>query len=303
MRRREALTLLGAFTANMTASPFCKAIEPFQRKSLSPLRSSLAAYSLRDSLPDTRRDPKAIGRIDLLGFIDYAATLGIDAVELTSYYMPMPLTAEYINLLKRRTHLNGLDISGGAIGNNFSHAPNSDTGKEQMAYVRYWIDQYAMLGAPVIRIFGGKPERNSDEKQDVENIIANVTTACEYAGQKGVMLAIENHDYLVEIDRFLKVVKAIDSPWFGVNFDSGNLAPTNDPYGELERIAPYAVSAQIKTTIMVGEEEQPADFLRIVQILRKSNYQGYITLEYEEAEDPTKAIPKYLAKLQRAISS
>ena len=50
-------------------------------------------------------------------------------------------------------------------------------------------------------------------------------------------------------------IEAVDpSPWLGINFDSGNFR-TDDPYRDLEKIAPYAVTAQIASTSLI-------DFLR-----------------------------------------
>ncbi len=303
VNRREAIAKTGnALLLGLLASSSL-GMKPIQRTSKSPLKLGLAAYSMRNFLPDTRRDPNAVGEMDMLGFIDYAATLGIDAVELTGYFMPYPLTRDAINALKRRAHIHGLDISGGAIGNNFTNPPGSEAGRLQQSHTRKWIDYYAALGAPVIRVFGGKPTSDINEKQAVSNIIANMQLACDYAGEKGVILAMENHDFLIDIDRMLPIIDAIDSPWFGVNWDSGNIAPTSDPYKELARIAPYAVNAQIKVEIPVNGKKVHADLGRIVSILKDANYRGAIVLEYEAKEDPRQAIPEYLAKLRKLISS
>jgi sugar phosphate isomerase/epimerase len=302
LSRREAFSATGAILTGFLVAPLMRAMDPLVRTSKSPLKLSLAAYAMRQFLPDTRRNPDAVGEMDLFGFIDYASTLGIDAVELTAYFMPYPLSAEVINRLKRRVHLHGLDISGGAIGNNFAHDPGSKEGRKQMRYTRTWIDHYAALGAPVIRVFGGRPASGKSESEAVRNIVANLGLACDYAGEKGVILGIENHDFLTDVDRLLPIVEAIDSPWFGVNFDSGNIATTDDPYRELARIAPYTVNAQIKTHLGVDQEMGPADLGRIIGILRHVNYSGYITLEYEGSEDPRTAIPKYLAELRGLIA-
>jgi sugar phosphate isomerase/epimerase len=153
----------------------------------------------------------------------------------------------------------------------------------------------------VIRVFGGKPQGGTSEKQAVKNIIANLGIACDYAGDKGIILAIENHDFLTDVDRLLPIVEAIDTPWFGVNFDSGNIAPTDDPYSKLEQLAPYAANAQVKIEIPVNGKKQHADLGRIVNILKQANYAGYVTLEYEGKEDPYKAIPRYLKELRGLI--
>ncbi len=300
--RREAIATTGTLLAGLWAAPVAHAMKPLVRTSKAPMKLSLAAYSMRQFLPDTRKDPKAVGKMDLYGFIDYASTLGIEAVELTGYFMPYPLTDAALNKMKHRAHMHGLDMSGGAIGNNFTHFPGSVEGRKQMQDTRKWIDHYSTLGAPVIRVFGGKPVAGVSEKQAVENIIANMGLACDYAGEKGVILGIENHDFLTDMDRLLPIVEAIDSPWFGVNFDSGNIAPTNDPYGKLAQIAPYTVNAQIKVDIPVNGEKQPADLGRIIGILKKAKYSGYVVLEYEGKNDPSTDIPKYLAELRKLIS-
>jgi len=302
INRRQAIVSTGALLAGLSVSPLAQAIKPIARASKSPLKLSLAAYSMRKYLPDTRRNPEAKGEMDMLGFVDYAATLGVEGAELTSYFMPSPLTAPEKNALKLRAHMFGLDISGGAIGNNFTYNPGSEEGLAQMRYTREWIDHYADIGAPVIRVFGGKPPKSISEKQAVENIKTNMRIACDYAGDKGVILGMENHDFLIDIDRMLPIVEAIDSPWFGVCFDSGNIAPTSNPYKELARIAPYSVNAQIKVEIPVNGKKEHTDLARIINILKNANYRGYVTLEYESSEDPYKAIPGYLKKLRDLIS-
>ena len=45
---------------------------------------------------------------------------------------------------------------------------------------------------------------------------------------------------------------------------------------------------------------QPADAARVVRILRDAGYQGFLTLEYEAAEDPFEAVPRHLDELREA---
>jgi sugar phosphate isomerase/epimerase len=119
-----------------------------------------------------------------------------------------------------------------------------------------------------------------------------------------VLLVLENHVGIVsEADDFLCIVQAVKSPWFGVNFDSGNFH-TDDPYHDLERIAPYAVNVQWKAEVSPrGQGKQAADLTRIVKILRDANYQGYVALEYEAAEDPWAAVPRWLKEMQALLAA
>lgn len=294
--RRQLITAAAGSLA--MASPL-GAIEPIHRKGRQRMRLSLAAYSMRKQL---QAKPGTPGAMDLSAFVDWASGLDVDAVELTAYFFPQTITDGYLASMRRRCHIHGLDISGGAIGNNFTADPGPALDK-QMAYTKHWIDVYAKLGAPVIRVFAGKPPKGVSEEDGIARAVKNLRIACAYAGQRGVMLAIENHDYLTRVDRLIAVVRQIDSPWFGVNFDSGNIHD-DDPYGALERIAPYAVNAQIKVTMPkpAGQKgREPTDLPRVVGILRKADYSGYVVLEYEDAEDPMEAVPRYLGELRKAI--
>ena len=272
------------------------AIEPIKRTAASGLKLSLAAYSLRSFL---ERKPGEAGALDMVGFIDYCASLGLEGTELTQYYFPDNVTDNYLFSLKRQAHLVGVDISSGAIGNEFAMGPGEKL-DEQMAYTEKWIRHYAVLGAPVIRVFAGTPPENVSEEAAIDHVIPALRHASDFAGRYGVMLAIENHDFTTNIDRLLRIVTAVDSPWFGVNFDSGNLNHSQDPYADMERMAPFAVNAQLKVAIHSAHGRQPADLNRIVEILRTAGYAGYLVLEYE-ARDPYVMIPKYLDQLRKLL--
>ena len=89
----------------------------------------------------------------------------------------------------------------------------------------------------------------------------------------------------------LPALKAIDSPWFGVNLDSGNVDDT-DVYTQLQKIVPYAVNVQLKVDTGPVKQKVPTDVPRFVKMLRDANYRGYVVLEYESAPDPYDAIPQ-----------
>jgi sugar phosphate isomerase/epimerase len=297
MNRRDFLQTTAA-----AASPaILYGVEPFHRNAHAFKGLSLTAYSMKRHMKwwwgkETK------GVLDMLGFLDYCAGLGLEAVEITSYFFQDPLEQRYIHAIKRHAHLLGLDISGGAMGNNFAFPPDSPENLGHMAYFREWVDHFADMGATTVRVFAGRklPVGLSD-KEILSNIIANLATACEYAGKRGILLGLENHDFASNIDYCLKIVKSVDSDWLGIIWDSANLAPTFRPYIDLERIAPYAVTAQIKVMTKVAGKPVPADYARLLNILRRANYRGYIVFEYEEEEDPYTAIPPNLERLRALL--
>lgn len=300
--RRTFLKTVGLAATTLALPHSLPAAAPAKSAKLGPrFKTSLAAYSFRNQLPTYRNNANpGKTEMDMVGFIGHCATLDIDAVELTSYFLPDPCSRELALELHRQAHLLGLDISGGAIGNNFSF-PDGPELDQQMAYTERWIKTYADMGAPVIRVFAGHPTTKELSAEAAEkNIIRNLQHACTLAAKYGVILGVENHDFTTDIDRMERILAAVDSPWFGLNFDSGNLAKTNDPYGDLKRIAPHTVNAQLKIDIPRNGVKEPADFKRIVDILGEANYRGYLVLEYE-ANDPYNEVPKYLDQLRAAI--
>ena len=277
------------------------ALEPIKRINPRIKGTSLAAYSLRSQL-NWMKGKKTSGKMDMFGYLDFCAKHQFDAVEPTAYFFPADVNTAYMNNFKRRAHILGLDISGGAIGNNFSYTPGSDKAKEQFEYTKKWIDLYADLGAPVIRIFAGKRvDKNISLEKMLENQKTNLLEALAYADKRGVILGLENHDSMTNIDQLLSFVKTIDSPSLGITFDSANIAKTADPYAELVKLAPYTVNAQVKVKIPVDGKHEDADLGRIVKILKDAKYAGYIVLEYEEKEDPLSEIPKYNNQLKSLI--
>jgi sugar phosphate isomerase/epimerase len=292
--RRE---FLAAAAAAGTLAAGAAAIEPIGRTRPSHLKLSLAAYSYRHLLEGPNRS------MDLFAFADLAADMGLDAIEPTSYYFPPAAGLDECRRLHRHAFRLGLDISGTAVRNDFCLAPGPAR-ERSLAGVRDWVDRAVALQAPVIRIFAGQVPRGDTEAAAVARAIDGLRESVAYAGTRGVTLALENHGGITATPaQLLRLVEAVDSPWFGVNVDTGNFK-TPDPYADLEHIAPYAVNVQVKTEITRSEagSKEPADLARLVEMLRRVRYSGYVVLEYEAAEDPLTAIPGHVAELRRLIA-
>jgi len=304
LTRRQVLTAASAAFCCVPSSVATQAADPPKRPDGSLLKLSLAAYSFNRQLAK-RGTPEEIAKAEMTleQFIEFCAAQGLGATELTGYYFPKVITTDYLLSIRALTHRLGLSISGTAIGNDFC-LPEGDARQNQLAECREWIDYAAILGAPAIRIFAGKVPKGETEEASIELCAAGINESLHYAATKGIYLALENHGGITATpDQMLKIISKIESsPWFGVNFDSGNFQ-TEDPYADLAKIAPYAVNAQIKASIAPGGKKQPADLKRIVDILRDADYRGFVALEYEESESPFEAIPKILEQLRPLCSS
>lgn len=304
--RREMMQGLIGSGAGVLAlgSRTAHAAEPPKRNGRAHLKLGLAGYSFnRQMARRGTREEIAAAKMNLERFIEYCADLDLDACELTSYYFPKDVNHDDLLRMKEMTFRLGLDISGTAIGNNFCVHEGEERDR-QLADTREWIDHAAVMGAPHIRIFAGSTPKGDTEAAAIDRCIAGINEAVSYAATKGVVLGLENHGGVTaNPDTMLEIIKAVDpSPWFGVNFDSGNFQ-TDDPYASLEKIAPYTVNAQIKVMMRPNGGREPADFDRIVAILRDAGYRGYAVLEYEEKEDPFEAIPRHIDALRKSLDA
>ena len=273
------------------------AIGPIKRTGSPRLKLSLAAYSFRKQLT---AKPGTPGAMDMMGFIDWCATQDLDGFEPTSYFFPKEITPGYLAQMKRKAHLHGLDVSSGAIRNVFT-LPDGPELDKWHTHVDTWVDHYAAIGCPIIRVFAGKAPKGIPEEEAIDNAVRNLSKACKRAGEKGIILALENHDFLMDSRRLQAIVKRVDSPWFAVNLDSGNFID-KDGYEAFERTAPYAATVQLKVELRdESGKKVPADMNRLIGILKKANYRGYVVLEYEANEDPFTAIPRHLKELRELI--
>lgn len=272
------------------------AIEPIARVGGPKFKFSLAAYSYRELL--TGSSPE----LTLDDFLVDCAKMNLDGTELTSYYFPPQPTTEYLCHLKQLAFRLGLDISGTAVRNDFCMPPGPRR-DEQLAHVKQWVDHAAVLATPVIRIFSGAARDGQSRDEAHKLAVEGIEECCAYAAQRGVFLALENHGGLTDdVDGLLALVRDVQSPWFGVNLDTGNFY-SSDIYGDLARVAPYAVNVQVKVVIQPNRGPKvPADFKRLGDIFRAANYRGYIVLEYEEDEDPRIACPRYMDELRAAFA-
>lgn len=291
--RRQFLAASTAVAA--AASSTAWGIDPIPRNGQPKFKFSLAAYSYRELFKG--ETPQAT----LFDFVSDCAKFGLEGTELTSYYFPKAVTHDYLRQLRQHCFRLGLDVSGTAVGNDFGHPPGEARQKE-IANTKKWIEFAAILGAPVIRIFAGHDKKDVPPAQSHSLMVSGIEECCEHAGRHGVHLALENHGGpTATAEGLLKLVKDVQSPWFGVNLDTGNFH-SDDIYGELERCAPYALNVQVKVVVSgPAKKKEPTDYKRLAKILRDANYRGYIVLEYEEAGDPREASAKALDELRTAF--
>ncbi len=273
-----------------------------------PIKSSLNAYSFSDLLSvREQRDNQPV--YTLFNLLDWCASQNIKAIDPTGYFFPgypeVP-SDEYINRFKNRAAALGIEISGTGIRNNFA-SPDPAVRAEGVELAKKWIVVASKLGAPVIRLFAGEiPNGYEDRWDEVAGWMIDCYKECAIYGEKyNVKIGIQNHgDMLQTADQCLKVLKAVDSDWVGLIVDTGNFK-TEDPYLDIEAVTPYAVNWQVKESVFGMESSVRTDFERLVKILKKQGYKGYLPVETllvkGKSYDPFAQVLQMLAELQNVI--
>ena len=250
--------------------------------------------------------------------IDHAAQLGFDGVEVLHRQMAEE-TPAYCNTLKRRAFENGLDLVMLSIHQGFVF-PDAAERKKNVAHTERCIDIAAQMGIPAIRLNSGRwntvksfddlmkvkgdepPIKGYTTDDAVKWCVDSIQQCLPKAEKAGVMLALENHWGLTtSVDLLLRIWKEVNSPWLGINLDTGNFP--GEPYGDFAKVAPHADIVQAKTYYGGGEwYTLDLDYKRIADILAKANFRGYISLEMEGKEPAETAVPKSLAALRAAFA-
>lgn len=257
-------------------------------------------------------------RLPIEDCIDLAAQAGFDGIEILHVQMRREDNA-YLQMLKRRALVNGLDLCGFSTHQGFV-SPNADVRQKNVDHTIHCIELAYKMGIPTIRVNTGRWGTIKDFTELMENrgieppldgyaeneafkwVIDGLEKCLRKAEQSGVILGLENHWGLGRTaEGVLRIVKAIDSPWLQVTADTGNFL--DDQYRQFEAIAPKAVLVQAKTYFGGGTwYTLDIDYNRIAKILLDVDYRGYVSLEYEGKEAHQTAIPKSLSLLRRAFS-
>lgn len=250
--------------------------------------------------------------------IDIAGEMGFDGVDVLHIQMESE-SNKYLQELKKRAVVNGLDLCGFSIHQGFVN-PDKAERQKNIDHTIKCIELAYNMGIPCMRLNTGRwgttksfddlmtnrgiePSLQGYTDQDAYPWVIEAIEKCLPTAEKcGVLLALENHWGLgLTPEGVLRIVNAVNSPWLQVLVDTGNFL--ENPYDKIEKMAPRAVFMQAKTYYGGGIwYSLDLDYPRIAGIMKKHNYHGYVSLEFEGHEDPRTAVPKSLKVLRNAFA-
>ena len=241
------------------------------------------------------------GRMDLPRFLRHCATdLRVEGAELQDIHFPETRPA-YLKTLRRTADDHGLALIGVGVHNDFGLA-DATWRQSEIAKVKHWIEVAEQLGAPQVRVFAGHPQGPVADRWPP--MIAALREVAEFAVRAGIRLGLENHNHgaftKTAADQ-LRVLEEVDHPALRHLLDTGNYV---DGWPSVERTAPLAVHVHAKFWQVDPSGAEPTiDYPKLLAILRRHGYDGWICFEYEAAEDEATGIPRALAYLRRVVEA
>lgn len=261
---------------------------------------------------------------------DHAKSMGYDGIEfidLSADYGTGQATAEEL-ALAIRAHCEKIElpIIAYTVGADFLNGRDCAP-EEEPARVMRCVDIAQLLGAGVLRhdAFWKMAEGMRSWREAVDRVAPAIYEVAEYAAQKGIRTCSENHGMIMQdSERMEYLMETVGHPNYGWLVDVGNfLCADENPQHAVGVAAPYAVHAHVKDFIFKhGTEDKPfghwittrgGNYIRgtvvghgvvpvrpCLNILKKAGYDGFVSVEFEGAEETLPALEQALAFLRRA---
>ena len=181
---------------------------------------------------------------------------------------------------------------------------------KDLADARRFIDLASTLGAPYVRVFGGKAENDTAPVPDdatKKRVAAGLRELGEYAGSRNVTVILESHDHFTSSATLKDVMHAADSPHVGLLWDAHHTFATSneDPEFTVKQLGQWIRHTHLKDSVGQGEDRKyvltgrgTVPIARQIKALQSIGYKGFYCFEWEKVwhpdlQDPEIAIADY----------
>ncbi len=269
--------------------------------------------------------------MSLFDWIDLAATLGVDGVEMYPGFFAS-FEPEYVEKVKQRAEAKGLEIPMMCCSPDFTQHDAEARAKE-LEKEKFWIDLTAQLGGKFCRVLSGQRREDVSREDGVRYTVECIKEVIPYAAERNIVLNMENHykdgywkypEFAQRLDVFLEVINKIDSPWFGVNFDPSNaIICGEDPLAVLAAVKHRVITMHASDRYLISGTIEDLktqdgsmgyaknlkhgvigkglnDYDTIFSTLRKEGFDSWISIE--DGENGMEELRESVAFLRRKIS-
>ena len=238
--------------------------------------------------------------MDIFDWMTHCARdLKVGGIEITDGHL-QSTDEDYIRKVRRVSVDLHLTISALTISNDFGKA-NAEARDKQVENTELGIQLAASLGTPILRVFAGWPE---GEKEKCWSEMARcMKIAALIAEREGVVLAVENHNhggFIQTFDDVSRIMGDVDSEWLRLNLDTGNFI---DGFPSIVKGMLYTIQVHAKMN-NIGPDgvDDTCDYPRFAELLKETNYRGFVSVEYEGPEEEMTAIPRGVEYLRGLLA-
>lgn len=177
-------------------------------------------------------------------FLDRAVAHGVDAVSIESFMLDDP-GFDRVDDIRRALADRALTDVVWAWGH--PDGLGSGTHPHELDDLLRHIEIAQRVGARVMRICaGGRRTRVEPWDRHRSLLVPLLEEAADFAAQRGVELAVENHVDLL-VPELLELIDLVNSPSLGVCLDTANnLRMLEDPARAIAELAPFAKAVHLK---------------------------------------------------------
>lgn len=262
-------------------------------------RVAVAAYPFREYIVGWKgwngNTPSAVPRSQQMELKDFAAHVverfKVRHIEPWSPIFPStdPKYLEQFRVAVEKAHSSIVDI---AVDQGHSqYAKDPAERAKAVAGSKQWIDIGAALGSPSIRTH---VDAAKDSGPDVGRAAETFLRVADYAAKKNVVVHLENDNPISEDPFFIvQVIERVNNPWLRALPDFGNSLAAHDEDFNLPAMGAMFAHAYGICHVKDGEvnekgEAVHVDLARTFAILKKHDYKGYCSIEYDAPGDPYK---------------
>jgi len=170
-----------------------------------------------------------------------------------------------------------------------------------------YIDLAADVGAPRLRVFGGKIGVGVGREEAIENVAQALASVADHARDRGVTVCLETHDDWCDPAHVAAVMTRVDHPAIAVNWDimhpvragGATMASAHDlllPW--LQHVHVHDGSARLDKLEMLPIGTGDIDHLVALELLHADKYSGYLSGEWINWEPYAIHLPRELAQLE-----
>lgn len=269
------------------------------------------------------------GQMTQLDCVAKAKELGFDAIEFVDLAgANVEEQKEYAKKIKEEADRVGIEINAYIIGGHL-YQETQEASDAEVARLKGQLDVANILGAKVMRhdvcYRLGKTGDSRSFDLMLPTIAENIRKVTEYGQSLGIRTCSENHGYVAQdSERMEKLFNAVNHDNYGLLADMGNfLVVDENPLSAMSRVAPYAIHAHAKDMMVrekpfygytlltrgcnyllgtvIGEGIVPVE--QCIRILKRVNYDGFLTIEYEGLGDCIEGISKSLKNLKKILAN